>query len=441
MTAGSAWKIVGSGCLLLLATSQLSANWPSFRGAAGGTAPGNPPTAWDLARGTNVAWKTAISGLGHSSPVVWGDRVYVTSAVSSTGEDEFKNGRGAGIASATDIGTQEWRLYAIDRRTGKIIWQRTAAQSAPLAQRHVKNSYATATPATDGKHIVAVMGSQGLFCYDASGRLLWRKELGTLDLGMAKDPGTRYGSGSSPVIDGTRVIIQNDRRQDSSLAAYDIASGNEIWRSPRDEQSSWATPLVARVGSRALVITNSPQRVRAHDLATGQEIWWMDEGTELKIPTPVLAGDAVIVTGGFPSGSKPIFAIPLAASGEVRATDLRWKVERGSSYTMTPLVYDGLLYVGGDNGVLSAYDVTTGERIYQTRLGEGTSSFSASPIAASGRLYVVSEDGNVYTVRAGRTFELLATNSLDAVTLATPAIDGNLLIIRTRTQLVALGQP
>lgn len=420
-----------------------ASQWPSFRGAnTAGFGTGAPPTQWDLTTGDNVAWRVLIPGLAHSSPIVWGDRVFVTTAVDlggAAGRLTLGDSSVAGIDTATDTGTHEWRLYALERATGRVAWQQVAHRGAPRVKRHVKASHASATPATDGRYVVALMGSEGLFCYRVDGTLAWRKDLGTLDVGLVDDPTYQWGPASSPVIAGDRVLVQNDQHKGSFLAAFDLETGRDLWRSPREEMPSWATPLVARVGDRTLVVTNSPRGIRAHDVATGLEVWRLEDETQVKVPSPVLTGDRVIVTGGYAPGSRPTWAIPLAARGAVTPSAAAWRIERGSPYTCTPIVLGDLLYMITDAGILSAYDVATGERVYQQRLGAGRSGFSASPVAVSGWLYFTSEDGDVHVVAAGRTFRLLATNTLNEVALATPAIDAGLIFFRGRTHLIAIG--
>lgn len=417
--------------------------WPGFRGSdRAAVAAGSPPAAWNLETRQNIAWRTAIPGLGHSSPIVWGDRVYVTTAVDvggAAGDVRLGDSSVAGIDSAADTGVHEWRLYSLDRATGRVVWQQVAHRGQPRVKRHVKASHASATPATDGRFIVALMGSEGLFCFRMDGSLVWRKDLGVMDVGLVDDPTYQWGPASSPVIAGDRVVIQNDQHQNSFLGAYDLATGNELWRSARAEMPSWATPLVARAGTRSLVITNSPNAVRAHDLASGREVWRLEDGTQVKVPSPVVAGDRVIVTGGYSPGSRPTFAIPLAASGTLQPGALPWQIERGSPYTTTPLVLGDLLYMATDAGILSAYDAASGARVYQERLGLG-GGFSASPVAASGRLYFANEDGDVFVVAAGRTFSLLETNSIGEMALSTPAIDGDMILFRGRGHVTAIAR-
>ena len=416
--------------------------WPSFRGAgaAGVAGTGEPPVSWDIAAGRNVAWTAPIPGFGHSSPIVWGDRVFVTSAVPL---EPLAGSTGAAAAGAA-VNTEEyralearaphaWRLYCLDRRTGRLLWERTAYEGVPRVKRHAKASQASATPATDGTRVVTMMGSQGLFVYDMEGQLLWQKDLGRLDVGYVDDPSDEWGPASSPVIHEGLVIVQNDRHKDSYVAAFDVATGEERWRVGRDEMPAWSTPVVHR-GERATLVTNSPKFIRGHDLSTGREVWRIPDGTQVKVVTPVISGDLVIVTGGYPTGGRPILGIR-AATGEVV-----WQLERGSPYTPTPIVYEGILYVCIDNGVLSAYDAATGTRLYQQRIAPDVGGFSASAVAAAGRLYIPSEDGVVYVIRAGREYELLARNDMREMCLATPAVSGNLLLVRTRSQLIALGE-
>jgi outer membrane protein assembly factor BamB len=422
-----------------LAQPAAAQQWPSFRGpdARGVAAAGTPPTTWDVGAGTNVAWKTPIPGLGHSSPVVWGDRVFVTTAVTlaaagaeaaAAADTTVALHKGGSVAPTT---RHAWRLYCLDRTSGRILWERTAHEGVPRVKRHAKASQASASAATDGRHVIAMMGSEGLYAFDINGKPLWTKDLGRLDQGYVDDHSAEWSPGSSPVIRDGVVIIQNDRHADSYVAAFDVATGAEKWRVGRDEMPSWATPVVTS-GARPTIVTNSPRFIRGHDAATGRELWRVEEGSQVKVPTPVVFEDLVIVTGGYPTGGRPIIAIRLA-TGEVA-----WKLERGSPYTPTPLVYDGVLYVMIDNGVLAAYDPRTGTRHYQERVARDSGNFSGSPVAAAGRVYLPSEDGAVFVVKAGPTFELLARNDMQEMLLATPAIVGDQILVRTRTHLVAI---
>lgn len=436
--------LLGLSLSLTSVSAQTPAtSWPQFRGAGGAgvaAAPADPRSSWRLEPSTGIAWQIELAGLGHSSPIVWGDRVYVTTAVAAQGKASVVTGDSSkgGVASATDNGRHTWRLIAIDATSGKIVWNTVAYEGAPRMKRHVKASHASATPATDGRSIVALMGSEGLFCFDMNGTLKWRTDLGVMDVGLVDDPSLQWGPASSPVIVDDRVLVQNDRHRDSFLAAYSLATGKEIWRAAHDEFPSWATPAVVRTAARTEIVTNSGKHIRGFDPKSGKELWRLsDDNTQVKVPTPILAGDVIVVTGGYPPGGRPIYGIKPGASGELNAQALAWKTERGAPYTGTPLYYDGILYALTDNGILSAYDPKTGARIYQQRVAGG-SGFSASPIAAAGRLYLSSEDGDVYVVKAGRSYELLATNAMGEPIMATPAISGRTIFIRTINRLVAV---
>ncbi len=421
-------------CVVLCSLTAHAENWPGFRGenASGVAASGRPPVAWDVNSSLNIAWKTSVPGLAHSSPIVWGDRVYVTTAVPlEKASDDVRAGdkRLGGIDAAPDMVRHSWRLYAIDRATGRVAWERAAVERVPRVKRHMKASHSSATPVTNGKYIAALFGSEGLYCFDTAGKQLWSQDLGILDVGLAGDASYQWGPASSPVIVDDLVIVQNDRQKNSFLAAYELGTGKQVWRSQRDEWPAWSTPAMLR----AELITNSPHFIRGHDPRTGKELWRIEDPKgEVKVVTPVVAGDLAIVTGGYPLGGRPIYAV--RPGGQVA-----WRNANGSPYTPTPLVYDGLLYVVRDNGVLSTYDVKTGQRVYESRIAPGAGGFSASPVAADGKLYFTSEDGDVFVVRAGKTFELLGRNTMGEMCMATPAISGDLLLVRTRSTLYAIG--
>jgi outer membrane protein assembly factor BamB len=420
------------------APARQGEQWASFRGphGSGVDAAATPPLTWNLESATNVAWRTAIPGLAHSSPIVWGNRVYLTTAVSDAAAARaltLGDSDQAGIDPANDAVPHRWQVMALDRDTGAVVWTRTVHEGVPRVKRHVKASHASATPATDGRVIVAMLGSEGLFAFDATGKELWRRDLGVLAVGLADEPEYEWGPASSPVIHGNTVIVQNDRYKDSSLMALDLNSGKELWRVPRTERPSWSTPLIHVHQGQATIVVVSPFFIRGHDPDTGRERWRIaDPDGQVKVSSPIAAGDLAIVTGGWPSAARPITAV------RVRDGSVVWRLERGSPYTTTPLVYQGLLYVVTDNGILSAYEIATGTRVYQSRLSTRAGSFSASPVAADGKVYFVSEDGFVVVVRAGRRFEVIATNDMNAVCMATPALSGNLLLLRTRGHLYAL---
>jgi outer membrane protein assembly factor BamB len=421
--------------------AQQIGNWPQFRGTdATGVSSVAVPTAWDVKSGHNILWKTPIPGLSHSSPIAWGNRIFLVTVVPKTDRElELKTGP-SGIDPANDLVPHVWRLYAIDVTNGRVQWERVIHEGTPRMKRHIKSSHASSTPATDGQRVVVLAGTEGLFCYDVQGKLLWRRDLGVMDVGLVDDPTYQWGPASSPIIYRDLVIVQNDRHRDSWLAAYDLKTGAPVWQTPHEELPSWATPLVFR-GKRTELVTNSPRYIRGTDPETGRELWRLsDAATQVKVPSPVAAGNMVIVTGGYPPAGRPIYAVQPGVNGEISTRQLAWRAERGSPYTSTPIVHDGILYSVTDNGILSAYRTSTGERLYQTRISEAASNFSASPVAAADKLYFTSEDGDIFVVQAGPTFKLVTTNEMGEVCMATPAIVDRRLIVRTRTQLIAIGE-
>lgn len=419
--------------------------WPSFRGpSASGVADGqHPPTAWDPETGRNVSWSTPIPGLGHSSPIVWGDRIFLTTAVSADPDPVFRYGTDGRQDRRSDRSRNTWYLYAIDRRDGEVVWVREATSASPSVQRHPKNSYASATPATDGRHVVALMATGGLFCYDFDGELLWRVDLGPLDAGASYDTAYQWGAASSPIIWQNLAIVQADQQEGSFIAAFDLGTGKEVWRTPRDLISSFSTPTIHVGPERTELVTNGAGTMHGYDPASGKELWRMSGSSLNTTPTPVSDRGLVYVTSGY--RTRPIFAIRSGATGDISLAagersnaHVAWSSPRDGPYIATPLAYRGHLYVVSANGVLTVFDAVTGERAYQRRIGDAGGAYSASPVAADGRIYLTSEDGDIFVVRAGPEYELLASNRMGEVCLATPAISEGQLFIRTTGHLVAV---
>lgn len=410
--------------------------WPSFRGPGGSgvASDASPPTRWDIETGENVRWAVDVPGYAHSSPVVWGDRIYLTTAVS---DDPAADGRRAGVRNNAidDLAPREWKLLALDR-DGEMVWERTARRGAPRVRRHEKGSHANPTPATNGRFVVAVFNSEGLFCWTADGRLAWSKDLGRLDPGYWGQPDNNWGHGSSPILFEDTVIVQSDDFAGSFLAAFRLGDGTEVWRVARDELATWATPTVFGEGAAALLVAQGGNHVRAYDPRTGSERWKMADHAEVKVPSPFVVDDLLVLAGGAPPG-RPIYAVDLGRTPAAGASEpvLRWTVGSGGPYTSTPLGYQDLLYVTRDTGVVSVYSLQDGQLLHRDRFGAG---FSASPVAAAGRVYLASEDGEVYVLRAGRDLELMARNSMAEPIFATPALSGELLVLRTRGHLYGI---
>src|SRR4051812_34711580 len=415
--------------LCAAATVSLSAQqWPAFRGAnAAGVADGNPTAVtWNAPTGENVVWKTPVPGVAVSSPIVWGNRVFVSTAISGDPKAGIRTGLYGDVEPVADTSPHSWHLLALDKQTGKVLWDRVAHEGVPRTKRHPKSSQASPTPVTDGARVVVSFGSEGLFAYDFDGKQLWRQDLGVLNAGWFFDPDYEWGIGSSPIIWKNLVIVQCDIQKNSYVAAFDLATGKQAWRTAREEIPSWATPTILEANGRAELITQATTFIRGYDPETGKELWRLAGNSEVTIPTPVIGPGFAIVTNGY-RGVQPIFAIKPGASGDITLKKdettnqyIAWSATRGGPYIPTPVVYRDQLYVLLNNGALAAYDVTTGKRIYQERLGGTGGSFSASPVAGDGKLYLTSEDGDVFVVKAGPTYELLAKNPIGEVVMATP---------------------
>jgi outer membrane protein assembly factor BamB len=434
---------------LMLAAMILLSSWPQFRGpdASGRGDGANLPDAWSVADGKNIAWKTPIPGLAHSSPIVWGDRVFVTTAISSRKDASFKPGLyGEGTASE-DVTLHKWNVMALDRRTGKVLWERTAYEGTPKEKRHIKATYANATPATDGKHVVAFFGSQGLYAYDVEGKLLWKRDLGRIDAGAYDSPDYEWGTASSPVLYKDLVIVQADQQKGSFVTALRLKDGSTAWTANRDELPSWATPTVYTAGAQPELVTNAPKFIRGYDPATGKELWRLGRSSNITAPTPIFDKDLIVVMSGR-RPNAPIFVVRAGAHGDItlpeKATSggpVVWTREGAGSYMPTPVIHDGRLYVLKNQGILTCWDLRTGDKLYEERIPGVTSGFSASPVVADGKLYLSSEDGDVHVIRAGPKFEVVSTNAMGQPLMATPAIAGGLLIIRGERDLFAVGTP
>jgi len=430
-------------------------SWPSFRGpGASGVVEGAAlPEEWDLDADVNVSWRTPIPGLGHSSPVVWGGRVFVTTAVRLGGESELSSlygspGYGAD-RSMQEEGEHSFRVFCLDRETGEVLWEREAHRGAPAIKRHVKSSHANPTPACDAERVVVFFASEGLHCYDHDGEFLWSRDLGRLDSGAPDlDDWKSYewGYASSPVLHDDRVIIQCDVQEQSYLAAFDATDGSDVWRTDRDERPTWGTPTVHEMSAsgRPQVIVNGYQHGGGYDLETGDPIWWFSGGGDSPVPTPVISHGLVFLTSAHGRG-HPLTAFRVTAEGELRrdaasSEHVEWNLPRRGIYMQTPIVYGDLLYCCSDGGILSCYDARTGEEMYRQRLGLGRAGFSGSAVAGDGKLYFTSETGRVFVVKAGPEYELVAANELGETCLSTPAVADGLLLFRTRHHVVAVGR-
>ena len=464
--------VFGTACLWATAAGPASlVHWPQFRGAdAAGVADASVlPTRWSATE--NVAWSAELPGRGWSSPIVWGDRVYVTTAMNAGGfkaastgiygndyaaeltkqglsDDEvMKRVVARDIELASESEEVSYEVVALDARSGKLLWRREAHRGKPSGGRHRKNTYASETPATDGERVYASFGGNvGLFCYSREGALLWKQ------LWAPQPIYLDFGTASSPVVHGGRVYQLHDNEGESFLVALAAATGEVAWKVARTAnegrlKSGWATPFVWQSGQRTEIVTVGRGLVISYD-TEGHELWRL-KGITQATPTPV-AGEGLLFVGSGSQGesSRPLFAIRPGAKGDIstaedapRSEFVSWFLPRFSAYTSSPLLYRGRLYAVNDNGILQVADARTGQEVYKARVGGGGSTFSSSPLASAGRIYLLSEDGDTFVLEAGDEYKELAKNSLGEMSLATPAADADGLYVRTLTRLYRLQAP
>jgi len=433
---------------LLAQEDTRSGNWPSFRGPqASGVADGQDlPDRWSGETGENILWQTPIPGLGHSSPIVWGDRVFVTSAVSSDPGAMFRPGLyGDGDASA-DRSRHRWMVYAIDKTNGEVLWDRLAYEGEPIDKRHIKSTYASSTPATDGRVVVASFGSHGVYAYDVAGGFLWKFDPGRMDVGAYDIPTYEWGPASSPVIWNDLVILQVDTQGESFVVALEVETGEIVWKTGREELPSWGTPTVAATSAGPELVTNASNFIRGYDPRTGEELWRLGGSSKITAPTPVFSEDLFVVASGR-DPERPVFAIRAGARGDITLTGrntgsdaVAWSRAQRGPYMPTPLIYEGLVYVLENNGIFDAYDLETGEEVYRARLPHLGSGFSASPVAADGKIYLAGEDGEMLVLSSGPEPAHIATNAMGELLMATPALSDGVMYVRSSRSLFAIGR-
>jgi outer membrane protein assembly factor BamB len=460
--------LVSAGALTGAASAAAPAYWSQFRGpnAAGIAEDSTLPIRWSATE--NVAWAIDVPGRGWSSPIVWKDRIYVTSAISpgafkapSTGifgndyaaelvkqglpvEEVNKRVVARDIELTSETGDVRYMVYALDARTGKVVWEKQAHSGKPFGGRHRKNTYASETPTTDGERIYASFGGNvGVFCFSTSGDLLWKHSWTPQPIYLD------FGTASSPVVHGGRVYQLHDNDGESFLAALDAKTGKELWNVKRTDavgrlKSGWATPFVWAHPGRTEIVTVGRGFVISYDLE-GRELWRL-KGITQATPTPVAEGGLLYVgSGSQGEANRPMFAIRPGASGDISLApeqtsnaSIAWFAPRLSGYTPSPLVYRGRIYVVNDNGVMQVADAKTGKEVYKVRVGGAGNTFSSSPVASKGRIYSLSEDGDMVVFEAGDEYKELAKNSLGEMSLASPAVDADSLYVRTQTKLYKL---
>lgn len=413
-------------CVIVCMSAGLAAaegDWAYWRGPnADGMAVGDAPLRWSEAAG--IKWKAAVPGTGLSSPVVWGDRLFLTTAVPTTA---------AGAARKDGLVEHRFVVLCYDRKTGAELWQRVARVATPHEPHHAGyGSFASNSPVTDGKHVYAFFGSRGLYAYTLDGQLVWQKDFGRLTMFMT------FGEGAWTWIENDTLLVVVDHEGDSFLVALDKLTGRERWRAPRQGNNNWSGPYVTRVNGRKQVIVSATREVVGYDLDTGKRVWWA-RGLGLNtIPQPVAADGLAFVMSGYRNPN--LMAITLGREGDLTDTDaIVWQNQRGNSYTPSPVLHEGILYVLTDSGTLSAFDAKTGKPHYRQQRLPQPYQFKASPVGANGKLYLASETDDIIVVRMGPKFEVLATNTLPGQTfIATPAIVDGEIYVRGQNTLFAI---
>ena len=438
------WLCVAGLTVFVLAARGATtvANWPQFRGPGSMGVADNPnlPDRWGT--NENVAWKVEVPGRGWSSPIVWGDRVFVTTVVSDVEMEAPKKGLYLGGERPEIPQTpHRWLILCFDLLSGRELWRQEAHRGPPPNSLHVKNTYASETPVTDGERVYASFGNVGLFCYDLEGKKVWSTNWPAVK--------TRHGWGSagSPVLHDGRLFLVNDNDEESFAVALDAKTGHQLWRVKRDERSNWATPYIWSNEKRTELITSGTKKIRSYDL-DGKLLWELGGMSSIVIPTPFSKFGLLYVCSGYVGDKlRPVFAIKPGASGDISLQPgetnnefIAWQQPTAGPYNPSPLIYNDYFYVLFDFGFLSCRDARTGRQIYdkQRIRPEGNTSFTASPWAANGRIFALSEDGDTFVFQAGSEYRLLHKNSLDEMCMATPAITGDRLLIRTLTKLYCI---
>jgi outer membrane protein assembly factor BamB len=434
--AGSAIVLTGA---LNAYNPEAEKYWPQWRGpsATGVSKHATPPLEWSETK--NVRWKKEIPGSGSGTPVIWGDKLFILAAVpmpATTPDAGLRLVSQQRRDPAAPPAIHRYTIMALDRRDGKVIWERVAREEAPHEGTHQQfGTFASPSAVTDGEVVVASFESRGIYAYDMNGKLLWQKDLGD------KSMRNQFGEGSTPALYGNSVVVVWDHQGDSFIVAFDKKTGNERWRAERKEIDSWATPLVVEHGGRAQVVTAGTNQVRSYDLETGKLLWFGEGLTANPIPSPVAIEGLVILTSGFRGNDLQAVKLAEAKDDITKSPAIAWTLERDTPYVPSPLLYDGILYLlKGNTGVLSTFDGKTGQPHYQLQRLDATPNVFASPVGAAGRVYVAGQEGTTAVLKAGPTFEVLATNKLDDGFNASPALVDNALYLRGKRFLYCIAE-
>lgn len=431
-----------------LFTVSASDHWPQFRGpqstgVADAKDEASLPDKWSTTE--NVVWKTDVPGMGWSSPIVWGGKIFLTSVVSTGPQEAVKKGLYFGGERPAPKDDHRWMVYCIDFKTGKTLWEREVFKSVPGFSRHLKNSYASETPVTDGERVYAMFGNVGVFCFDLNGKLLWQQKI--------EPKATRFGWGTaaSPVVYKDRLFVLNDNDESSYLTALDKVTGKELWRVDRGKGTNWATPYVWESGARTELIVPATKRVISYDPNTGKELWWFGGMSSIAIPVPFTKFGLLYVASGYVGDQvRPVFAIKPGASGDISLKEgetsnqfIAWYQRQAGPYNPSPIIYGDLYYTLLDRGFFTAHDAKTGKEIYGRQRIDAevpVGAFTSSPWAYNGKIFCLNEDGDTYVIQAGTEFKVVGKNSLDELCMASPAIVRDSLVIRTASKLYRIGK-
>jgi outer membrane protein assembly factor BamB len=431
-------------CSLVFSTFEIKAsnkgpNWPQWRGPAsqGVSEEKNLPTEWSSTK--NIQWKTPIPGRGHSSPIVWGNKIFLTTSVEgpvAPNAKPYKHMLGGEEFTHPDwVGSDHsyaFKVLCVDTDRGKVLWERTAYDGPVFDHRHRRNTYASPTPVTDGNYVYAFFGSEGLYCYDFNGKLVWKQSLGGIpQLGM--------GAGSSPVLYEGLVIVtaDQDAGDTSYITALDKKTGKQVWKTPRNNHASWATPVLVKTAKRTELIVSGSETIVSYDPATGHEFWTCKGVESHAIPTPVVSGDIAVFSAG--SQAKRAMAIRLGGSGDITdSPNVLWKYAKGTAYVPSPILYGDYVYLMTDAGLLTCLDVKTGEVKYEGSRVPIPAKFMGSPVAFDGKIMLTSEDGDTFVLKAGPKYEVLGTNSLAEPIYASPAISQGKIFVRGEKNLYCI---
>jgi outer membrane protein assembly factor BamB len=435
-----------------------SIHWPGFRGtlARGVSEKANVATEWDGESNKNIAWKVPIDGLATSSPIAWGDRVYLTTAIRESDQRGFRVGAYGDVESENFDGECIYQVLCLDLATGKNLWTKESTRAVPKVKRHAKSSHANPTPVTDGSRVIASFGGEGVYAYSMDGELLWSLQLGMLDSGWFYDPTYQWGFGSSPFLFEDMVILQCDVQEGSFIVSVDATTGKERWRAKRNEIPTWSSPVAFMApDGRPTVVVAGTKKSAAYDARTGEELWSLGGFSEIVVPTPQITPHTILLTSGY-APVQPIVALQHGASGELKmppekkaddkktddkkdTTPFLWNLKRGGPYMPTPIVYQERLFVVDNSGILSCYAMENGTRLFRKRIrSEEANAFTASPVIANGHLIAISEIGIAFVVSLKDDCKVVAENKLGEAVLASPAIAGNKLLIRGEKHLYAI---